>query len=44
MVVRLLAKIFKSDTSTEKEDSTPESIVRIVKEWRASQGLSGFTQ
>ncbi len=24
------------------EDGTPESIVRIVKEWRLSQGLSCF--
>ena len=24
------------------EDSTPERIVKIVEEWRASSGLSGF--
>ena len=27
-----------------EDDGTPENIVRIVKEWRASQGLSGFKQ
>lgn len=25
-----------------EENATPENIVRIVKEWRASEGLPGF--